>query len=272
MVRVMPTPAVHLALAEEMLRRGDLSPAVCEFLMRYQGPFLLGHTAPDVRSVSGQDREDSHFYTVPRSSDRPACECLLAAHPTLIRSDALSNPQMAFVAGYLAHLELDELWLDDVFHVFVRGSWGPLRRRLFLHNVLRTWLDYQAQDRLGPRVAQTLRSVHPSSWLAFVRDEDLREWRDWLVRQLAPGHRMETAEVFAERMGISASEIDAVARSSDLMEERVFRHFSAAALESFQAAGYRRSVSVVDAYVGGLTHSGAGIEQLDITRTLQSIF
>ena len=267
----MPTPAVHLALAEEMLRSDDLSPAVRELLMEQRGPFLLGHTAPDVRSVSGQDREDSHFYTVPRSSDRPAHERLFAAHPALARRDALSGPQMAFVAGYLAHLELDELWLDEVFQVFVQADWAPLRQRLFLHNVLRTWLDYQAQDRLGPHVAQALRSVRPSRWLAFVRDEDLREWRDWLVRQLASGRRMETAEVFAQRMGIPASEIDAVARSYERMEEHVFCRFPASALTCFQAAGYERSISLVEAYVGALSGGGAGVEYRDTKRTLKSI-
>jgi len=258
-------------LAEEMLRRDDLSPIVAEFLTEHRGAFLLGNTAPDVRSVSGQDREDSHFYTVPRSSDRRASERLLAAHPSLAHTDALSRPQTAFVAGYLAHLELDELWLDEVFQVFVQGSWAPLRQRLFLHNVLRTWLDYQAQGRLGCHVAQTLQPVRPQGWLAFVRDADLREWRDWLVRQLAPGERMETAEVFAERMGIPASEIDVLARSPDLMEERVFCHFSASALASFQTAGYEQSVSLVETYVGALTRSGAGIEHPDSPRTLQSI-
>ena len=254
-----------------MLRRDDLSPHVAGLLTEHQGAFLLGHTAPDVRSVSGQDREDSHFYTVPRSSSEPACERLLAEHPALTCSDLVTAPQIAFVAGYLAHLELDELWLDEVFQVFVQGGWAPLRQRLLLHNVLRTWLDYQAQERLGRHVAQTLRSVQPNGWLAFVRDEDLREWRDWLVRQLAPGHRMETAEVFAERMGIRASEIDAVAQSPELMEERVFSHFPESALTSFQTAGYRRSISLVDAYVGALSRSSAGVEPKETPSTLRSI-
>lgn len=243
---------------------------VAELLMEQRGPFLLGHTAPDVRSVSGQAREDSHFYTVPRSSDLPARERLFAAHPALTRSDALSQAQMAFVTGYLAHLELDELWLDEVFQVFVQGDWASPRRRLFLHNVLRTWLDDQAQENLGRQVAQALQSVQPSGWLPFVRDADLREWRDWLVRQLAPGRRMETAEVFAERMGMAASDINAVARSPDGMEEQVFRHFPPSALAAFQAVGYEQSVSLTEAYVGALLRPGAGLAPSDVRRTVQS--
>lgn len=266
----MPTPAVHLALAQKMLRREDLSAVVVEHLMEHRGAFLLGHTGPDVRSVSGQDREASHFYTVPRSSNRPARERLLSSHPSLARRDALTQPQIAFVAGYLAHLELDELWLDEVFQVFVRGSWASLRRRLFLHNVLRTWLDYQAQENLGRNVAQALQSVQPAGWLEFVRDADLREWRDWLVRQLAPGRRMETAEVFGERMGIPASEIDAVAQSPERMEESVFRHYPATALTSFQETGYERSVSLVQAYVSSLTCPEVGVDCSDTVRTVQS--
>jgi hypothetical protein len=76
---------------------------------------MLGHTAPDVKTVSGQKREESHFYTIPRTSDRPAYQVLFDAYPELALADALSPSQASFIAGYIAHLLLDELWLDDVF-------------------------------------------------------------------------------------------------------------------------------------------------------------
>lgn len=248
----MPTPATHLALAEEMLRKDDLSAAARQLLNEQWGPFLLGSTAPDVRTVSGQRREASHFYSVPRTSDVPAYRALLDTHPTLACVEALSPPRAAFIAGYIAHLVLDELWLDDVFPRFLLQDWGPLRERLFLHNVLRTWIDYEAQEALDGAVAQTLQGVEPRGWVPFVADEHLRVWRDWLVEQLGPGCKMETAEVFASRMGVQPAEIDAVAQSPAQMEELVFHRFSWSALRAFRQKGHEHSVALVDWYVGGL--------------------
>lgn len=253
----MPTPAMHLALAEKMLRRKDLPSSARRLLNQQRGPFMLGHTAPDVRTVSGQRREECHFYTVPRTSYRPAHRALFDAYPSLRHMEALSPSQAAFVAGYIAHLLLDELWLDDVFqHVFLQG-WAPLRERLFLHNVLRTWADHQAQARLNGTVMEALADVVPDGWLPFVADEHLCVWRDWLVEQLSQDQGMETAGVFARRMGISPAEIERVATSSAQMESRIFRHFPRSALRSFHQEGYERSVVLVDWYVGGSARGGA---------------
>ncbi|MGD2177357.1 MAG: zinc dependent phospholipase C family protein [Anaerolineae bacterium] len=248
----MPTPFTHLTLAEEMLRRHDLSIATRRHLTQQRGPFLLGHTAPDVKTVSGQRREACHFYTVPRTSDRPACDALFDAYPSLAHGDALPKPQAAFVAGYVAHLVVDEVWLDDVFRHYFLQDWAPLRERLFLHNVLRTWLDSRDQAKLNGKVVQALREVEPHEWLPFVDDGHLRAWRDWLVEQLSSAQRMQTAEVFARRMGIPAEEVQAVAQSPNQMEERVFRYFPRSALASFRETVYRRTITLVGSYMGRL--------------------
>jgi hypothetical protein len=213
---------------------------------------MLGHTAPDVKTVSGQKREESHFYTIPRTSDRPAYLALFDTHPELARANALSPSQAAFIAGYVAHLLLDELWLDDVFQRYFLQDWGPLGERLFLHNVLRTWVDLRDQARLDGTMAQALEQAEPDDWLPFVDDEYLRGWRDWLVVQLAAGHRMETAKVLADRMGVPAAEVEAVVQSPEEMERRVFQHFPRSALEAFRERGYRQSVMLVEWYVGRL--------------------
>lgn len=262
----MPTPVTHLVLAQEMLRRGDLSTAAKRLLKEHVGQFMLGHTAPDVKTVSGQERVACHFYAVPRTSSQPAYRVLFDAHPMLIDAATLPAAQAAFVAGYIAHLLLDELWLDDVFqHCFLR-EWGPLRERLFLHNVLRTWIDARDQQQLDGAVVQLLQQADPGGWLPFVDDGHLRQWRDWLVDQLAADHAMETAEVFAHRMGITASEIMQVVRSPRQMASRVFRHFPRSALHTFQEKGHRQSVMLVNWYIGALTR-----EQYAGAHTSQSV-
>jgi hypothetical protein len=249
----MPTPIMHLALAEEILRGDDLPPPIRRLLIQQHGPFLLGNTAPDVQTVSGQTRDETHFYSIPRTTDRPAHETLFETHPQLTRTESLPPAQIAFVAGYIAHLVLDELWLDHVFLRHFRGGWGDRRERAFLHNVLRTWMDRQDQRRLNGNVSAALRQTRPQGWLPFVADEHLQTWRDWLVEQLAPGRSVQTAEVFAQRMGVSAAEMEAVLRSPQQMEERVFSHISRAALQSFHDIGYERSVALTNEYIGKST-------------------
>jgi len=255
----MPTPVMHLALAEEILRGDALSPATRRLLIEQRGPFLLGNTAPDVQTVSGQERAETHFYHVwrpppPDESARSACESLLAAHPALARADALPPAQAAFVAGYLAHLLLDELWLKRVFRRYFLQDWGPLEERLFLHNVLRTWMDRRDQRRLNGTVAAALREAEPRGWLAFVGDDPLRRWRDLLVAQFDPGRSIQTAEVFAQRMGVPVRTIEHVLASPRQMEERIFRHLSQDTLESFHDASYRQSLVLIDNYIGGATN------------------
>ena len=246
----MPTPVMHLTLAEEILRGDALPPAIRRLLTRQRGPFLLGHTAPDVQTVSGQRRDETHFYTIPPTSDVPAHETLFAAHPRLAHAATLPPAQAAFVAGYVAHLLLDELWLDDIFLRYFLPEWSPLRESIFLHNVLRAWMDRQDQQRLDGSVATALREAEPQGWLPFVSDEHLRAWRDWLAGQLGPGHSVQTAEVFAQRMSVPVAEVEAVLRSPQRMEERVFRHIPQAALQSFHDTGYARSVALIAQYLG----------------------
>ena len=249
MGHAVPTPVMHLALAEEILRGDALPPAIRRLLIRQRGPFLLGHTVPDVQTVSGQSRDETHFYSIPPTTGRPAYEALFAAHPRLARAEALPPAQAAFVAGYIAHLLLDELWLYDIFQRYFLPDWGPLGERLFLHNVLRTWMDSRDQQRLNGSVAVALRWTEPRDWLPFVSDEHLQAWRDWLVEQLDPAHPVQTAEVFARRMGVSVAEVEAVLRSPQQMEERVFSHIPRAALRSFHEKGYARSGELIGRYL-----------------------
>lgn len=247
----MPTPIQHLALAEEILRRGDLSPAVHALLTVQRGPFLLGHTAPDVQTVSGQAREETHFYSVPRTAGPPAYEALFAAYPVLACAEALPPAQAAFIAGYISHLLFDELWLDEIYlRYFDHQEWGTWRERAFLHNVLRTWMDRQDLQRLESGIAAALQEAEPRGWLPFVSDEQLCAWRDWLVEQLGPTRTVQTAHIFAQRMNVPVAEIESILRSPEQMEQRVFSHIPRSALQSFHDRGYAQSVALIAWYIG----------------------
>jgi hypothetical protein len=253
----MPTPIMHLDLADTIIRRGDLEPEVQQLLAEQRGPFLLGNTAPDVKSVSGQRRQETHFYSIHHNSGAPAVQALLAAHPALREPAGLAPAHAAFVAGYVAHLTLDELWLEQVYRPYFVGSTAEsLRQGAFAHNVLRTWLDRRALEGLDRGVAEALRRAEPDRWLPFTEDSHLRSWRDWLVQQLSPGHSVQTAAVFAERMGVPVEEVEAVLGSETGMEEQVFTRMPRSAVAAFEVAGYERCVAQIHSYLGVGTAGG----------------
>lgn len=245
----MPTPFMHLALATDILDGADLPAAARGLLAAHHGPFLLGNTAPDVQTVSGQERLETHFFTLPPTSDTPAQDALFDACPELAKAARLPSPQAAFIAGYIAHLTLDELWLRQIFLPFYREGSLSWPERAFQHNLLRTWMDRQDLARINGSAARALQQAVPQGWLPFVHDKDLTNWRDWLVEQLRPGQHIQTAEVFAQRMGITTDEMESVLASPEQMARRVLKRLPEGILEEFRMVGRTRTIEVISRYL-----------------------
>ena len=245
----MPTPFYHLSLAEEILAHPALSAGTHLFLSEHHHEFLFGNTAPDVQVVSGQPRASTHFFDLPLQPDeRPAWEKFLAAHPCLADPSKLPEAQAAFVAGYLCHLQADIFWIREIFlPVFGRRSqWASFPKRLYLHNVLRAYLDRKILPELtsGAKISVVL----PDSWLPFVQDVHLRSWRDFLTSQLHPGARVQTVEVFAARQGISPEAYYALLSSEESLDEEIFTHLPRQALEDYRTEIVRENISLLRNY------------------------
>jgi len=248
----MPTPFTHLAAAEEILARPELAPDVRADLRAQWPAFLLGNTAPDVQTISGQPREATHFFRVPIQTGPRAELQMLARHPVLAGRPALPAPHAAFIAGYLAHLVFDQLWIRDIFEPYFgqQPAWGSFRERLYLHNVLRADVDAQDLARLGPAVPQALQAAEPNSWLPFVDDHHLRAWRDLIADQLSSGAGR-TVEVFAQRARIDPQEFAALLASPEQMQQRVFSHFPSGLLAEYRAQSVADSTRLLNDYWQG---------------------
>jgi hypothetical protein len=223
----MPTPFYHLSLAEDLLHHPALPEQVCQFLDASRCVFLFGNTAPDVQVVSGQPRQLTHFFNLPiQADDPPAWELFLSDHPNLADARQLPSPQAIFLAGYLCHLQADWMWVKEIFAPAFgpHCSWGTFSERLYLHNILRAYLDKQILPELRPGMDACLSQVEPESWLPFVEDHHLIEWRNLLFPQLQPDATTQTVEVFSSRQGISAPEFYALLGSEERMQLEVFEH------------------------------------------------
>ncbi len=247
----MPTPVQHLVVADAILADARLPARTRAWLVLQRPAFRFGNTAPDVQTVSGQPREATHFFMIPPDSSRPAHQVMFEAHPHLGHPDRLPPAQAAFLAGYIAHLVLDVMWVHDIF-IPVFGpdaGWSTFRDRLFLHNVLRAWCDRRDQARLAPGTGESLAAAAPDHWLPFTGDEHLRRWRDVLVEQLAPGAAIRTVQVFAERGEVSPEAFERVLDFEAQMDALVFSHIPRAAIDDFYARGLAQSCQVIARYL-----------------------
>ena len=249
----MPTPFNHLLAACEMETVADWPLALRETLHAEWPAFLLGNIAPDVQTLSGQPREATHFFRVPLDTDTPAHTVMFAEHPALARARTLSPAHMAFLAGYLAHLQFDQLWIAEVFApVFgPEAQWGDFRKRLYLHNALRAHWDAHDLEQLSADMGAQLCAARPAHWLPFVRDEHLAAWRDAVGHQLSPGGDSRTVEVFAQRMRVDPHAFAALVNSPDAMRAKVFSRVSPQKLFAYRTRALLESAQLIRAFWDG---------------------
>ena len=253
----MPTPFYHLSLAEGLLKNPVLPEEVRQFLHDSRCVFLFGNTSPDVQVVSGQARQSTHFFKLPiQAEDLPAWELLLLDHPQLADAGHIPTTQAIFMAGYLCHLQADWLWVKEIFAPFFGPycSWGTFDERLYLHNVLRAYLDERILPGLHSAMDICLSQVEPDGWLPFVEDFYLYKWRDFLFPQLVPGATSQTVEVFSSRQGVSTPEFHALLASEDRMQAEVFEHLPLQRVQSYHQKVLDENARLLSNYLAFTLH------------------
>ena len=220
----MPTPFYHLSIAEEILASPGLSPQVAECLNPHRAAFFLGKTTPDVQSLSGQPRIETHFYRVPLSSTVMPWEQMFTRFPQISNSSRMDPAHAAFVSGYICHLQADIIWINELFvpYFLPRVSQNYRGQVGYLHNLLRAYLDEGILPALHHDIGSYLASVEPAGWLPFVEDFWISKWQHFLASQLIPVAEIKTVEVFASRSGVTAADFTALLHDEARMEEEVF--------------------------------------------------
>lgn len=247
----VPTPFYHLSVAYELLEQPTLSKKTKSLLSNHLAAFLFGKTAPDVQVASKQRREETHFYSIPpQEGDPSASEKMLSAYPHLGDGRALPAVQAVFIAGYLCHLQADLAWLLEIFlPVFgPDAGWQTFRQRLFLHNVLRAYLDRAVIAVLPADTGQRLAQVTPKDWLPFVDDSHLVAWRDFLAAQLRPGAAIQTVEVFADRQGVSTEAYYGLLDSEERLQAEIFSHLPSKRLATYRARLVEQNLGLLRTY------------------------
>jgi hypothetical protein len=249
----VPTPFYHLWIAQDLYGHPGLAADTRRFLQRNRAAFWFGNTAPDVQVLSGQSRQATHFFPFPIPPGQPPpVTALLSMHPELANPSRLPEAQAAFCAGYCCHLHADWLWVGQIFGPIFgpEACWGDAHECVYIHNVLRAYLDRKVLPLLDGDTGAYLQKAEPAHWLPFIDDKFLRQWRDFLASQLAPQAAVQTVAVFAARQGLTVDAFHRLLDSEDRMEQEVFIHLSRRQVEVFRERLLEESVQLLSRYLG----------------------
>ena len=219
----MPTPFTHLATAQRLLADPALPPKARALLHAQRPAFLLGSVAADARVNSGSQRADTHFYRYEAQITERPWRVMLAQHPVL--QQAKDAAQAAFLAGYVGHLAVDEYWsVNMLLPHFHNRQWGTRDFRYFMLHILLVYMDERDLTLLEEWQPATLSSARPDSWLPFMPDATLRDWRDFIAGQIVPGSESRTLQIFGARIHRTPADFRAVLDEPKQMQSNLWQH------------------------------------------------
>lgn len=216
----MPTPVTHLVIAQhildarpELLPEGDPSALAA---------FLLGSTLADVRVLTGEPRISTHFLRLPPRPGDSGIRAMLHAHPQLANLNGAGVCARLMVAGYLAHLLADEIWLVRVYWPYFRSPQAYHDPdRLLRHDLLRSVMDQRDRDVVRREFRNVFASARCANPFPFITDEGAESWRQLVVRELESPDSSPTFAHFASRYGLSLEQFVAMLHSRERMAEVV---------------------------------------------------
>ena len=245
----MPPLGLHTVIAKEVADR--LRHRVLE---EERGNLYLGSTAPDIRVITRWERRRTHFFDLANFDEQSGVGGLFQAYPRLREPGELSAATVAFVAGYVTHLVMDELWINTIYRPFFgeRSPLGGNIRANIMDRAMQFSLDRQKRiDRdLMAHILNEVARADLALEVDLVDAETLRRWQevildvvnhppDWdRFRYIASRHLreagIETPEQFREFVRSLPDLADETLRY--LTEKRVRAFMDSSVEEALEAA------------------------------------
>ena len=142
--------------------------------------FYLGSTAPDIRVITKGDRADTHFYSLDDLHYQDSVAVMLDRYPQLIKTPDREKKVIAFIAGYITHLVLDNAWIEEIYRPTfgVYSSINDDPKSNILDRVLQYELDIRDRSDLDmiKEVSITINIEHVPPNIPFIKNEYLIQW------------------------------------------------------------------------------------------------
>jgi len=233
----MPTPFTHLETAQRLLVDETIPADIRAYLNNERPAFLLGSIAADARINGNLNREDTHFYSYDKGISSHPWRVMVSKYPDLLVP--VSPAQRAFVAGYVGHLSMDEIWsLEMLGPHFANREWGSRTFRFLMLHILLISMDERDYERLELWHSSALAAAEPHGWARFMSDTVLQEWRDYIRQQLRPNGISETLQVLGSRINKSADELRSILDSREQMDHDLWVNVAPEVLISVEQSMY----------------------------------
>jgi len=250
----MPSLALHTIIAKEVADR--LRHRVLE---EERGNLYLGSTAPDIHVITRWERRRTHFFDLSNLDEQSGMAGLFERYPRLREPSDLSAGTAAFVAGYVTHLVVDELWINTIYRPFF-GERSPLSgdvRANIMDRALQFSLDRQKRID-GELMAHVLNEIARSD-LAFeielVDGETLGRWKDIILDVVNHPPDWERFRYIASRhlraAGIESPEqFQEFVRSLPDLVDETLRYLGEKRVRRFMESSREESEKAVKEYLG----------------------
>lgn len=247
----MPTPFMHLYMAERVLADDRVADELSTLLRSELSAFYFGNVAPDFQVIADVKRQETHFYPIPAEiGDYGAFERMQAAYPQFADPAGLSRREAVMTAAYGAHLIYDLVWNHHILApCFLDQEWGTPLERFTAHVVLLAYLDRVSLRELPESAEGVLEAAVFEGWLPFDGEGKLAEWQELLVAQLRPEGEAQTIEIFASRLRMEPAAFSANLNDPDWMAEHVFQHASLAHVAEVDQLALTKSVALLVDYL-----------------------
>ncbi len=245
----MPTPFSHMRAAIDLLHHESIPADIHTALVSSYPAYVLGSVAPDARVDAPDPRAATHFYAYQQPMEKHPWLIMLDEYPQLTRSQ--SEAHRAFLAGYVAHLAMDEIWtLQMLDPYFAKGNWGEDKKyRFFVLHLLLTDMDIRELPALPAGTHTALRQATPDDWLPFMPQSILTDWQNLIYEQIKPDGISQTTEIFGQRINRSADEIDRLVHDEAWMQRELWQHVTRKTLASIEAEMARHASASLVRYM-----------------------
>jgi len=225
----MPSLGSHLAHSHGLAERLGHP-----YIDANRGAFYMGATAPDMRVLMKVDRRHTHFFQLDEFGKQDSVAAMFEAYPELSSAAALDPTTRAFMAGYLAHLLMDEIYIEEVYRVFF-GERSPLGGDLWA-NVLYRALQYEMNRRQLEdldAMCSIRRAVEQAAGepnVRFLPDELIAEWQQFSLRVASQEPNWDRfprmMRVHLGRAGYAEDEIEEKVRDAPAIVAEAFEQVS----------------------------------------------
>lgn len=244
----MPTPFSHLQITLRLMNDPLVPEDVRQFINQHRSDFLLGGVVADQRPDGGK-RADTHFYEYTKAMpDNPWRE-MFRQYPSL--EAPTSEAHKAFLTAYVAHLSADEYWTRNMLKPhFAELDWAEdIRARFYQLHLLLITMDERDEQLLPKGIGAVMKDCLPDSWLPFLSDELIGDWRDFIAEQIDENDS-QTLVIFGGRIKTKPEKVRELLDDEGYMQSKLWDNVSRKTLADVEDKLYQFAREQMLVYLG----------------------